>query len=290
MSQESSVSEDTAVAILDILARNLQHAADLQAQKRSLASKWIFAAFAGVGFAFSATEKIDIISDEMLIALAAFLGGIGIYILWRLDVLVYQRIWEANFAELRRLETKHAWLPSVGLRICELTRGKPRKLRENATIFYAAPLVALTAICVLALSALLARTTAPISPESTLLFIALPLSVFILVVLWRPHTISGEPSKNRRHAAIFYVAALTAIIVLVLTAVLVWKTPSIQSELVELILGVSFPMFGLIALWRILSITISYPFPLDSSEEEGSGPSGVSERPDDERQVQRTDL
>ncbi len=92
------------------------YCSNMQNRYRALASTWLLAAFAGMGFLISGNEGIQLPFNTLLgvIALSVF-SGFGITLLWFLDVVLYQRLWDAVVVELAQLEKKHHWLPRVNL-------------------------------------------------------------------------------------------------------------------------------------------------------------------------------
>ncbi len=89
-----------------------QHFNEIQSRYRSLASTWLLATFAGIGFILS--EKLNMtIPIDLIISLIAVAGGIGIYLLWNLDHMVYHRLLESAFVECFKLENKYNILPKV---------------------------------------------------------------------------------------------------------------------------------------------------------------------------------
>jgi hypothetical protein len=60
-----------------------------QTSYRMLASTWMLAAFAGIGFMISSKEFSFDIPKEVFILAIALAGGIGLGLLWILDLLFY---------------------------------------------------------------------------------------------------------------------------------------------------------------------------------------------------------
>jgi hypothetical protein len=89
-----------------------RHFNNLQSNYRALASTWLLAALAGIGFVISKELTLRI-PAELIIGAIGIAAGIGVYLLWVLDLLVYQRLLDAAYIEARNLETNHLWLPQV---------------------------------------------------------------------------------------------------------------------------------------------------------------------------------
>jgi hypothetical protein len=98
--------------ILEIGAQE-RHFNELQSRYRSLASTWLLATFAAIGFVLS-TQTLELpFPRELAVVGLALAGTAGIAMLWNLDVMVYHQLLSAAFAEGLRLERDHAWLPRV---------------------------------------------------------------------------------------------------------------------------------------------------------------------------------
>jgi hypothetical protein len=83
-----------------------RHFDSLQGTYRTLASSWMLATFAGIGFTLVNAKNIPF--DWHLAASGvALLGAIGLSLLWMLDVLVYNRLLEAIFYTGILIEEAH---------------------------------------------------------------------------------------------------------------------------------------------------------------------------------------
>jgi len=100
-----------------------RHFNNVQSNYRALASTWLLAALAGIGFVIS-KELTLLIPSELIIVAIGIAAGIGVYLLWVLDLLVYQRLLDAAYIEARNLETNHEWLPQVRNNIRVFLGGK----------------------------------------------------------------------------------------------------------------------------------------------------------------------
>lgn len=97
-----------------------RHFNQLQSAYRGLASTWLLATFAGVGYLFSKDSRFP---DPYLMGASVFLaGGVGIRLIWMLDLGVYHQLLIAVFQEGYRLEKFFDWLP--GLRTNMFNHGK----------------------------------------------------------------------------------------------------------------------------------------------------------------------
>jgi hypothetical protein len=93
------------------LGQEERHFNQIQHQYRLLTSSWLLAMFAGIGFALS--EQNLCIPSELAVSIIGFAGGIGITMLWNLDVRVYHQLLESCFVQGLKLEEKYPWLPSI---------------------------------------------------------------------------------------------------------------------------------------------------------------------------------
>jgi hypothetical protein len=123
-----------------------RHHSNIQSSYRTLASTWMLAAFAGIGFVISAKEFPFDIPRELFVLAIAFAGGIGLVLLWVLDLMFYQRLLDAAFAEARQLEVTHDWLPQPRNNMRAILAGKGLQI----VIWY---YIALTEVMVLIVGA-----------------------------------------------------------------------------------------------------------------------------------------
>lgn len=100
-----------------------RHFNELQTQYRNMASKWLLATFAAIGFVISKVILINI-TMELLVACIALAGFIGIILIWILDLLVYHRLLEACFIEGLVLERQYSWLPPIRHNMMDTMRGE----------------------------------------------------------------------------------------------------------------------------------------------------------------------
>ncbi len=122
-------------AILKSLDEREKHFNDLQARYRTLASTWLLATFAGIGFMFS--DKVEPpIPREIVSVMIAVAGAIGISLLWLIDVLIYHDLLIAGYAVGKQLEDLYPWLPPVRSNFSLLTRGPA--VRWYVAAFYLA--------------------------------------------------------------------------------------------------------------------------------------------------------
>jgi len=131
-------------ALVKQLDEREKHFNDLQSRYRALASTWLLAAFAGIGFVFTQTVTAPWPREVIAVAIA-LAGAVGITLLWVLDVLVYHELLIAGYVVGKRLEERYAWLPPVRTNFSKLT--KRPAVRWYIAIFYIA---GITILCSLA--------------------------------------------------------------------------------------------------------------------------------------------
>ncbi len=85
---------------------------------RTLASTWLLATFAGVGFLLTKTIEPELRIDHLLVLLC-WAGSIGIMVLWILDLQIYQKILNAWFDAREPIEERNSGFPQMG----ELIKG-----------------------------------------------------------------------------------------------------------------------------------------------------------------------
>jgi hypothetical protein len=102
---------------------------------RALASTWLIAAFAGMGFLVSGHLNIELPFNFFIgIIILSFCTASGVTLLWFLDVVLYYTLTKAVLVELARLEKKHPWLGHVHWHLL-LIRETP-KYRVYQSSFY----------------------------------------------------------------------------------------------------------------------------------------------------------
>jgi hypothetical protein len=88
-----------------------RHFNDIQARYRVLASTWLLASFAGIGFVLTRLEVPE--EKDLFLCLIAAGGSIGVLIIWLLDILGYHRLLGAYFVEGLRIELENQNLPQI---------------------------------------------------------------------------------------------------------------------------------------------------------------------------------
>ncbi len=112
---------DRVWALMRGLEDREKHFNELQSRYRTLASTWLLAAFAGIGFVFS-TSLTTPVSTEVVAAAMALAGATGIMLLWVLDVVVYHDLLIAGYVAGQHLENLFQWLPPVRTNFAKLAQ------------------------------------------------------------------------------------------------------------------------------------------------------------------------
>lgn len=89
-----------------------RHHGILQTHCKVIASHWLLATFAAIGFFLSVDEILPI--DHLLgVAIICLIGVSGIYLLWYEDVFVQESLLDVDVIEGLRLEKEYRWLPQM---------------------------------------------------------------------------------------------------------------------------------------------------------------------------------
>jgi hypothetical protein len=123
MTTVSSETFDRVWRVCEELGTAERHFNELESRYRTLASTWLLATFAGVGFVLSEQVLALHIDRLILVGGIGLAGAIGIALLWNLDLMVYHQLLAANFYAGITLERAHPWLPQVRNAMLESQRG-----------------------------------------------------------------------------------------------------------------------------------------------------------------------
>ncbi len=107
-----------------------RHFNTLQGAYRALASTWLLAMFAGIGFLLNS----NIEHRHLLISLTGLATTIGVFLLWFPDLCVYHRLLLAAFEEARILELQHPSLPPIRSRM--RGQGEREFVRKGVSQYY----------------------------------------------------------------------------------------------------------------------------------------------------------
>jgi hypothetical protein len=130
--------------VLKELGNSERHFNNLEAEYRKLASIWLLAGFAGMGFILKENAQIAVPREIALMAIG-LATSIGIFLLWIVDLLVYHQLLDACFMQAKAIEKKYpSELPQVRSSM-EDTQGGGKVVTTRVRWFYillsAAPVV-----------------------------------------------------------------------------------------------------------------------------------------------------
>jgi hypothetical protein len=113
-----------------------RHFNEIESKYRALASTWLLASFAGMGFV--ATSVGLPLSKEIVIFAISLAGTCGIQLLWVVDLLAYHHLLAAYYLEGLKIEASDPHLPQIGWNIW-----KQGIVETRLKLFYAGCSVAL---------------------------------------------------------------------------------------------------------------------------------------------------
>ncbi|HWJ89628.1 MAG TPA: hypothetical protein VNR87_00870 [Flavisolibacter sp.] len=98
---------------------NVRHYNEHQTKYRTLASQWLLGAFAGIGFVLYSEGSLPF--NKLWIVFGICLASsLGIYQLWRMDMVIFQRLLGAFFFTGKKIEAQEPHLPQVKQRIVDV--------------------------------------------------------------------------------------------------------------------------------------------------------------------------
>ena len=171
-----------------------RHFNQMQSVCRSLASTWLLATFAGIGYIFEKfTANYGSTGVRLAAALVALAGGTGICLLWIIDVVVYHRLLVAVTEQSKKLETEHKnVLPQLREAFKKAANshflGKERSARNKMSLFYGFPATFLSTVAFACLVAIaVSGNTSSTKVVAVVVFAAwlLPLAIFIRRVIFK---------------------------------------------------------------------------------------------------------
>lgn len=112
---------------------NIRHYNEHQTKYRILASQWLIAAIVAIGFLFDANTGLPF-SNLVLILLICLISALGILQLWRIDLVVFQRIIASFFSAGFVIEEENPSLPQIKRKIYESVPHK--NAGQNLFYFY----------------------------------------------------------------------------------------------------------------------------------------------------------
>ena len=129
--------------VLKELTASERHFNNLETEYRKLASIWLLAGFAGMGFVLKEETQMAP-AREIAIMAIGMATSIGIFLLWIVDLLVYHRLLHACFEQAKKIETLYPELPNVRSAM-EMTQSGGKVVTTRLRWFYilltAAPVI-----------------------------------------------------------------------------------------------------------------------------------------------------
>lgn len=109
--------------VMKAISETERHFNGLETKYRILASQWLLASFAGMGFII--TSKTDLPFDALWVIIGiCFVSSVGIFQLWRMDLIVYHQLLHAAFSEGVEMEKKFSFLPQIKSAMLHSQKGK----------------------------------------------------------------------------------------------------------------------------------------------------------------------
>lgn len=147
-----------------------KHFGDMQFRCRSLASTWVLASLAGFGFLIS-----NNVGDYryLLVTLVGLCTSGAIFVMWIMDLNIYQKLLDAAFIEGMSIEDAQDWLPKVRNNRRQLLKGLAL---GKLTYYYAAAFFIASFIGAIGLTS--------ISIRISTLYLLLLLAVYAIIVIY----------------------------------------------------------------------------------------------------------
>jgi hypothetical protein len=191
--------------VLKELGASERHFNTLEAEYRKLASIWLLAAFAGMGFILKENPRLAVPAEIALVAIG-LAASVGIFLLWIVDLLVYHQLLDACFTQAKEIEKKYpSQLPQVRSGM-EHTQGSGKLVTTKLRWFYilltAAPVVFSAPLFVFWCQTEWGTATAWIASLATGVYLALTSAIIWLNVPGlknglTPEAASSGPSVRR---------------------------------------------------------------------------------------------
>jgi hypothetical protein len=160
MQMGSPLTKAVDIETLKILAANERQFHSIQAGVRGLASTWTLAALAGIAILLQRSNDIIwLFPPFLLVILICLMVNVGLTVLWIIDQMVYQRLFNTNYLAALRLEQQFSSIPPVRAIQALTTQG--RSIASWIKFFYIGP------ILVFAVSALVVAVVSILSPNTT---------------------------------------------------------------------------------------------------------------------------
>jgi hypothetical protein len=173
---------------LNRLAENERHFHTIQAGVRGLASTWVLAAFAGIAALLQQSKDVTwLFRPFALVIVICLMANIGLSVLWIIDQLVYQRLFNTNYIAGLRLEQQFSFIPPV--RAIQALTTRRRSIASWVKFFYVGPILVFAATAFVA--AIIPNTTSSINLQGTAMAMGALLTLAPLPwVVWQARGVS----------------------------------------------------------------------------------------------------
>ena len=173
---------------LNRLGENERHFQTTQAGIRGIASTWTLTACAGVALLFKREPQVAwLLPPYALVTLIASMTNIGLGLLWILDQLVYQRLFNTNYIAGLRLETQFSFIPPV--RAIQALSTGGTSIAVWVKYFYVIPMLAFATIAVFGVASYFGVSLDPWRFSGWA--VAVGLSGSLLPMIWVIHRARG---------------------------------------------------------------------------------------------------
>ncbi|HLK27344.1 MAG TPA: hypothetical protein VKT28_02095 [Puia sp.] len=165
-----------------------QHFNDLETKYRILASQWLLASFAAIGFILTKDPALPF--NKLWLAMGiCSVSSIGIFQIWRMDLMVYQQLLRAAFYEGVKLEKKFSFLPQIKNGM--ISRVKKGDVTQTLVYYYS---VSISVLLITGFAIFLILKYKELTvPETAFSF------VFIACVIFLVHSYMSRQSAEKKN-------------------------------------------------------------------------------------------
>ena len=142
MGEKESLSKSEIIQIVSGLADQEKHFNSLETNFKLLSSTWLLGSLGTIGYLLISTDQLTI-NFWLLTGMVGAAGGLGILLLWMLDVRAYHKLLDAVFIQGVLLEIKYGWLPKVRT---DMMMSQDGGVTKGANFYYALSSASLFAI------------------------------------------------------------------------------------------------------------------------------------------------
>lgn len=180
------------IELIRLITESEHHLNNLCFRIRTLASTWLLATFAAAGFVLT-KEGCFILKKSTLVILLCWAGAIGIFVLWILDLQVYQKLLHVWFEVRKEIEEENSYLPQIREKMRTAMHGG--RASDLIKIFY---MVMIAAPLSFALTLSLSLSLNAISIWLFLITLFLLLAEVILIFYLTPRDHSNRIGSDKK--------------------------------------------------------------------------------------------